>query len=226
MKKSRNTNHSKEDYITQCKIQSNNINSQETRRPQVVVNEFLERQHTFQRQKIVPSEWPYSEATNSRVYNNNNIIVFSDSIASFTRNIRSNFKNELKESRARFKYFSGSTPNDLLFYIGPTPWRGQFDTAIIHIGINDSLSNIAGTYVLLQNILNIAARCKMYGINKIFVSNVLNTDKFSSDLIAKLNLDISNICKITYFILLVTITYQTIYCIRMAYILQKKIILT
>ena len=56
MKKSRNTNHSKEDYITQCKIQSNNINSQETRRPQVVVNQFLEQQHTFQRQKIVPSE--------------------------------------------------------------------------------------------------------------------------------------------------------------------------
>ena len=35
----------------------------------------------------------------------------------------------------------------------------------------------------------------MHGINKIFVSSVLNTHKVSSDLIAQLNLDISNICK-------------------------------
>ena len=36
----------------------------------------------------------------------------------------------------------------------------------------------------------------MHRINKIFVSSVLNTPKVSSDLIAKLNLHISNICKI------------------------------
>ena len=35
--------------------------------------------------------------------------VFSDTIASFTRNIRSNFNNQLKEGRARFKYFPGAT---------------------------------------------------------------------------------------------------------------------
>ena len=35
----------------------------------------------------------------------------------------------------------------------------------------------------------------MYGINKIFVSSVLNTHKVSSDIISKLNLDIFNICK-------------------------------
>ena len=41
-----NTNYSKEDNKTQSKIQSNNINVKERRRPQVVVNEFPERQHT------------------------------------------------------------------------------------------------------------------------------------------------------------------------------------
>ena len=76
-----------------------------TCRPQVVVNEFPERQHIFKRHKIFLGEWLYSEATNSRVYNSNNIIVFSDSIASFTQNIRSNFNNHLKEGRARFKCF-------------------------------------------------------------------------------------------------------------------------
>ena len=45
-------------------------------------------------------------------------------------------------------------------------------------------------YVLLQNILKIAARCKMNGISKIFVSSVLNTLKVSSDIGAKLSFKI------------------------------------
>ena len=59
-----NTNYSKENTATQSTIQSNNVNFKETRRPQVVLIEFPERQHTFQRHKIVPSERPYSDATN------------------------------------------------------------------------------------------------------------------------------------------------------------------
>ena len=39
---SNNTNYSKEENTTQRKIQLNNINFKETRRTQVVVNEFLE----------------------------------------------------------------------------------------------------------------------------------------------------------------------------------------
>ena len=81
------------------------------------MNEVREGQHTFQSHEIVPGEQTYSEATNPRVYNSNNITVFSDSIASFTQNIRSNFNNQLKGGRARFKYFRGATSNDLLFYI-------------------------------------------------------------------------------------------------------------
>ena len=183
-----NTNYSKEENTTQSKIHSININFKETRRPQVGVNEFSG-QHTFQRQKIVPGERPYSEATNPRVHNSSN------SIASFIRNIRSNFNNQLKESRARFKYFPGASSTDLLLYIEPTLGEGQFDTAIIHVGINDLLHNTTGTEVLLRNILKIAARCKMHGIKKIFVSCVLNTHKVPSDIIAKLNLDISNTCR-------------------------------
>ena len=107
----------------------------------------------------------------------------------------SRLNNLLKGGRVRFKNFPGATSNDLLSYIKPTLGEGQFDTAIIHVGINDLLNNTAGTEVLLQIILKIAARCKMHGINKIFVSSVLNTHKVSSDMKTELNLDISNICK-------------------------------
>ena len=125
------------------------------------------------------------------------MFVFSDSIASFTRKIISNFNHKLNKGSVRFKYFPGATSNDLLFYIDyiePTLGEGQFDRAIIHVGINDLLNNTVGTEVLLQNILKTAARCKMHGINQIFFSSVLNTHNVSIDLIAKLNLDISNIC--------------------------------
>ena len=87
----------------------------------------------------------------------------------------------------------------LLFYIQPSLGKGQIDTAMIHVGINDLLCSNGGIEVLLQNILMIAARCKMHVINKIFVSSVLNAHKVSSDLIAKLNLHISSICNINGF---------------------------
>ena len=102
-----NTNYSKEENTIQNKIQLKTIR-------------ISERQHHFQRHKIVPGEQPYGEATNPRVYNSNNIIVFSDSIASFKRNIKLHFNNQLKEGRARFKYFPAATSNDPLFYIEPT----------------------------------------------------------------------------------------------------------
>ena len=81
------------------------------------------------------------------MYNSNNIIVFNNGIASFTRNIRSNFDNQLKEGRTRFKYFPGATSNDLFVYIEPALGEGKFDTAIIHVGLNDLLNNTAGREV-------------------------------------------------------------------------------
>ena len=87
----------------------------------------------------------------------------------------------------------------LLFYTEPTLVKGQFDTAIIPVGINYLSYSTAGIEVLLENILKIAARCKMHVINKIFASSVLNTHKVSSDLIGKFNLDISSICNINGF---------------------------
>ena len=109
-------------------------------------------------------------------------MVFNDSIASFTRNIISSFNNQLKEDRTRLNYFPGPTSNDLLTNIELTLGEGQFDTSIIHVVINDLLNNTAGTEVLFQNILKIAARYKTHGIDKLFVSSILNTHKVSSDL--------------------------------------------
>ena len=123
----------------QRKTISSNGNFKERPIPQVVVNEFPERQDNFQRYELVPCEQSY------RLCNSNNIIVFSDSITIFKQNRRSNFNNLLKESRGRFKCFPGATSSDLLLYIERQFGEGQFDTAIIHVGINALLSNTTVT---------------------------------------------------------------------------------
>ena len=58
---------------------------------------------------------------------------------------------------------------------------------IIQVGINDLLNNTTSTEGLLQNILKIAARCKMHRVTKKFVTSVLQTCKVSIDMVAKLN---------------------------------------
>ena len=73
--------------------------------------------------------------------------------------------------------FSGAILNDPLFHIELTLGEGQFETAITHVRINDLWNNTSGTEVSLQNILKISTKCNIHGINKIFVSNVLNTHK-------------------------------------------------
>ena len=64
------------------------------------------------------------------------------------------------------------TPKDTFFteqlWTKPTLEESQFDTAIIQVGINDLLKNTTCTEDLLQNIVKIAASCKIHGISKIF----------------------------------------------------------
>ena len=58
------------------------------------------------------------------------------------------------------------------------------------------MNNFMGTGGLSQNILKITARCIAHGITKVFFSSVLLcTRKVSNNVVAKLNLDIANICK-------------------------------
>ena len=91
---------------------------------------------TFQGQKVVPSK-----GTNPGIYNSNNIIVFSESVASAIYNTQSSFNNQLKESRAMFKYFV----HIIKFYIESALGEFQLDTAIIQVGKNDLLNNTTGT---------------------------------------------------------------------------------
>ena len=141
----------------------------------------------------------YSDEVNSKVCNTNNIVVFSDSISSFIHDVRSNFNKELKNGRARFKYFPRATSNDLTYYTDPTLEEGKFTTTVIHIGINDMLKNTSGANSLMQTILKISAKCKSNGITKLLTSNLLSTRKLTKNIIQKVNSSIFEICKEHHF---------------------------
>ena len=128
----------------------------------MVTNNFPERQHKFQKKKIIPGEESHGNVVSSKVYNTNNVVVFRDSISCFNLDIRSCFNKEMKNDRAVFKYFPRATSNDLIYDINPTLEEGKFDKAVIHIGINDMLSNSSGGDNLMQNNLEIAAKCKSH----------------------------------------------------------------
>ena len=92
------------------------------------------------------------DVDSSKVYNTNKIVVFRDNVGSFNHDIKSNFDEDLKNGRARFKYFPEAISNDFIYYIDPTLEEGTFNTIVIHIGINDMLSNTSEADSVLQNI--------------------------------------------------------------------------
>ena len=78
---------------------------QDPRRPPVVVNNSPENQHDFRRLKTVPGENSYNDVAKDHKGNENNIVIFSDSIASFDRNTKVKINNNIRSGRVRFRNF-------------------------------------------------------------------------------------------------------------------------
>ena len=68
---------------------------QNPRRPSVVVNNFPEKLHDYRRLKAVPGENSYSKVAKDNKGNEGNIVIFSDSIPNFDRNIKAKINNSI-----------------------------------------------------------------------------------------------------------------------------------
>ena len=75
----------------------------------------------------------------------NNVVIFDDSIVNFNRQIKYKINKGLQSGRAQFKYFPVATSKDLLHYINRTLEVHFFEVAIIHIGVNDIISNTSSS---------------------------------------------------------------------------------
>ena len=64
--------------------------------------EDQQRQRESQKKKIILGGKSYSDVVSSKIYNTNNIVVFSESIGNFNCDMRSSFTKELKNGRTRY----------------------------------------------------------------------------------------------------------------------------
>ena len=64
---------------------------------------------------------------------------------------------------------------------------------VIHKGINDIVNN--KKFFMLENIKNIARKCKKYGIQKVLIFG-LTTNRLAQDVIEEVNKLIKNMCNI------------------------------
>ena len=127
-----------------------------------------------------------------------NVVIFGDSIVNFNRQIKYKLNKGLQSGRARLKYFPGATSKDLLHYIDRTLEDHSFEAVIIHIGVNDIISNRSSPDFdhVLKNIKNIVQKCRSYGTENIFISGLLKTTRITADVIGKVNELIKDICKV------------------------------
>ena len=166
------------------------INKQNTK-PNSVINRDFSNQHIFKR-KVIPGEKSFAETMSSSMTSSNptfnesilptsNVVIFGDSLVNFNRKTKYNINRSLNNGRARFQYFPGVTSKDLLHYVDTTLQDNLFEVAVIHIGINDIVNNknYLNTDHMLENIKNIARKCKRYGIQKVLISGLL-TKMFSA----------------------------------------------
>ena len=174
--------------------------SNHSTRPQVVVNRFPEHQDVFNGSKLVPGELSYTSAVKSTWLNSgkqNRIIIFGDSIF---RGIRfREFNNEIKSGYAKFKTFPGADSKEILHYVNPTLESGNYDSAVLHFGVNDllqkTLSKSDTVENLIENIGKAAVKCMSHEVSKVFVSAIVRNKRIPESLLE----EILEICKFRVF---------------------------
>ena len=73
------------------------------------------------------------------------------------------------------KSFPSVTSKELICYIEPTLKDRSFDTALIHVGVNDLSKNkrIHSLDELVTNLRNIVLKCSSFGVKNVYVSGTV-----------------------------------------------------
>ena len=138
--------------------------NREKKKPNPVINQYPERDTLFKAE----------QSFNNRLNQPKKIRIMTDSIA---KGIRvKEFNNHLENSNARFKIFPGASIGNLNYYINPTLEQEKPEVVVIHVGINDLLSenlSNASDQVIADQIIEIGKKCTHYGVEKVFISALL-----------------------------------------------------
>ena len=162
-----------------------------------MINKKPENRHNFQRVKHHAINDRNIRHEESRLGNRRKSkrIMFSDSIPKGIR-IRE-FNRYITNTNARLKSFRGTNAKELIHYVVPTLQEESFNSALIHIGINDVLKEQSDLQCesLTRNILEISHKCKEHGIEEIIISSLVVTENIDLNLLARVNTSLRNICR-------------------------------
>ena len=95
----------------------------------------------------------------------------------------------------RFKYFPGATFKELLHYIDATLEEGNFEVAVIHVGINDLMNSNNSVDKLLKNIYNMAEKCKNNCIKNVFILDIVKNNRIIDFITQEVNRRIYDDCQ-------------------------------
>ena len=129
--------------------------------------------------------------------NENIIVIYSDSIANCYRNNKVRINNSIRSGQIRFRNSPGTTSGELLNYIDSTLAERNYDTTIVHVGINDIINDDSSTKVenLVLNLEKIAIKLKKYGIKNVCLSGLVFTTRVYLPLLNQVNKCVLDICK-------------------------------
>ena len=112
-----------------------------------MVNNSPENQHDFCRLKTVLGENSYSNIVKDHNGNKNNIVVFIDRIANFDRNTKVKKQQYSKWTSKTLECPRNNIRRTFALY----GYNSNYDTAIVHVSINDIINNDTSTKV--ENLL-------------------------------------------------------------------------
>ena len=119
-------------------------------------------------------------------------LIFGDSIPKGTN--RKILGQKLFNAKVLYRFFPDATCRDFFHYIKPTlqDLQTDFDTAVLHVGINDILNLGSTADTVSKSILHIANQCKSYGVKEVSILAVTCTVLLNSDLINDVNKALRN----------------------------------
>ena len=135
----------------------------------------------------------YSNVVNKKA---ENILILTDSMLKTLR--MREFNRLLKgKDTAHLKAFTVSKAKQLHHHSIPILEENAYDSAVIHVGINDLLKNPHETKdiaKIVQDITDVALNCRIYNVGTIFISGIVYCDKIDFDFICKLNKKLHEEC--------------------------------
>ena len=139
----------------------------QSKRPQVVVNNYPENQKPFSRLPVIPGKDKYSETVKAKS-EPTNILIFTDSILKGIRMY--DFNKLIKNRKAKMLNFPGASTRQLLHYMDIHLERIKVDTVAIYVGVKDLLnySNQSRIDSLMNNIICMVENYATIMVLKIF----------------------------------------------------------